>query len=191
MNAPKYKTHRNIIASNRNRYLRIHEVKLTAMRESLKSFSEMTRWLRQQDEECSVARLKEFFRHRQHLNKMENQWYEMNASKERSGALQEFLANNPPPDLATVTTLLRFLIFQLATGGKITNESIKLMDRLARTVMTHELALKQLEMDSGEPKQTACEVPDFDNTEKIAAMRKAAFQEAEDLLASGRLVIPE
>jgi hypothetical protein len=73
----------------------------------------------------------------------------------------------------------------------VNHESIKRIDKLARTVLTHGLALKKLELDSGKKEKANREKPNLDNTEKIAAMRKAAIQEAEVLLASGRIVILE
>jgi hypothetical protein len=78
-------------------------------------------------------------------------------------------------------------------------------DRLARTLMTYELALKKLdqgerslklaekrlEMGGGKSEGATEPVVEFDNREKIAAMRKAYFQDVDDLLASGTLVIPK
>jgi len=82
-------------------------------------------------------------------------------------------------------------------------------DRLARTLMTYELALKkldhgerslklaekkwelELERDSGQSEEATGEVVEFDHREKIAAMRKAMFKDVDDLLASGKLVIPK
>jgi len=62
------------------------------------------------------------------------------------------------------------------------------MDKLASTLLQHEFAFKKLERDSGKPKEETRRVVKFDNTEKIAAMRKAAFREAAELLASGRVM---
>ncbi len=209
MKTPEFKSPQNLIASDRNRRLKPYLEALTAMRDNGKSDPEMLQWLQQQGEECSPARLKEFFRHCGNLQKIENRWSELTTSKAQSNGLQEFLKNNPPPEVATVIALLRHLILQPATSGKVTEASLKLTGRLARTLMTHELALKKLdhrerslkleekklelaaEMNNRKSAAATRERVMFDNTEKIAAMRKASFKDVDDLQASGRLVIPE
>jgi hypothetical protein len=108
-----------------------------------------------------------------------------------------------------VIALLRHSVLQQATSGKVIEESLKLTDRLARTLMMYELALKKLdheerslklaekkwemELERGVGKSEGAteEVVEFDHREKIAAMRKAYFQDVDDLLASGKLVIPK
>ena len=152
MKTPEFKSQQNLIASERNRRLTTYRGELTAICEktsdSEKPYPEMLRWLQQQGEECSTARLKVFFRHCGHRQKIANRWYEFTLSKAESDGLQEFLKNNPPPETATVIALLRHSVLQLATSGKVTGEALKLTDRLARTLMTYELALKKL--DQGE-----------------------------------------
>ena len=148
MKTPEFKIQQNLIASERNRRLTTYRGELTAMKDNQKPYPEMLHWLQQQGEECSTARLKVFFRHCGHRQKIENRWFEFTLSKAESDSLQEFLKNNPPPETATVIALLRHSILQQATRGKVTGESLKLTDRLARTLMTYELALKKL--DQGE-----------------------------------------
>jgi hypothetical protein len=205
MKTPEFKIQQNLIASERNRRLTTYRGELTAMKDNQKPYPEMLHWLQQQGEECSTARLKVFFRHCGHRQKIENRWSEFTLSKAESDSLQEFLKNNPPPETATVIALLRHSVLQLATSGKVTDESLKLTARLARTLMTYELALKKLdqgerslklaekrlEMGGGKSEGATEPVVEFDNREKIAAMRKAYFQDVDDLLASGTLVIPK
>src|SRR5271170_843839 len=205
MKTPEFKTQRNLTASERNQRLKTYLRALTELRDNQKSDPEMLQWLQQQGEECSTARLKEFFRHCGHLQKIENRWSELTISQEPSAGLSEFLKNNPPPDVATVIALLRHLIVQPATSGQVTEASVKLTDRLARTLMTYELALKKLdheerslklaekkfERGGGQSEAATEPVVEFDHREKIAAMRKAMFKDVDDLLASGKLVIPK
>ena len=206
MKTTEFKIQRNLIASERHRRLKTYLGALMGMRDKMrdseKSYPEMLQWLQQQGEACSMARLKEFFRHCGNLQKIENRWSEFTASKAQTDGLQEFLKNNPPPEVATVMALVRHLILQHATSGKVTDASLKLTDRLARTVMAHELALKKLdheerslklaekklELNNGESEAATGQVVQFDNREKIAAMRKAYFQEIEDFPMP---VIPE
>lgn len=209
MKPPEFKSQPNLITSEHNQRLKTYLGALTAMRDNGKSHPEMLHWLQQQGEECSLARLKEFFRHCGHLQKIENRWSELTTSKTQSAGLQEFLKNNPPPEMATVIALVRHLILQPATSGKVTGESLKSTGRLARTLMTYELALKKLdyrertlklaekkwelemEMLSRQSEAATEESVMFDQTEKIAAMRKAYFKDVDDLQASGGLIIPE
>ena len=209
MNPPEFKSQPNLITSERNQRLKTYLGALTAMMDNGKSHPKMLQWLQQQGEECSLARLKEFFRHCGHLQKIENRWSELTTSKAQSDGLQEFLKNNPSPEMATVIALLRHLILQPATGGKVTGESLKSTGRLARTLMTYELALKKLdnrerslklaekkwelemERNNGQSEEETGESVMFDHTEKIAAMRKTYFKDVDDLQASGGLVIPE
>jgi hypothetical protein len=185
MKTPEFKIQQNLIASERNRRLTTYRRALTEMKDNQKPYPEMLHWLQQQGEECSTARLKVFFRHCGHRQKIENRWFEFTLSKAESDGLQEFLKNNPPPETATVIALLRHSILQQATSGKVTDESLKLTARLARTLMTYELALKKLdqgerslklaekrlEMGGGKSERATEPVVEFDNREKIAAIR--------------------
>src|SRR5271170_5526807 len=209
MKTPEFKSQQNLTASERNQRLKTYLRALTELRDNQKSDPEMLQWLQQQGEECSTARLKEFFRHCGHLQKIENRRFDFTTSQGPSAGLSEFLKNNPPPEAATVIALLRHLIVQPATSGQVTEASVKLTDRLARTLMMYDLALKkldhgerslkfaekkmemELEMNNGKSEAATEEVVEFDHREKIAAMRKAMFKDVDDLLASGKLVIPK
>jgi hypothetical protein len=91
MKTPEFKGQQNRIASERNQRLKTYLGALTELRDNEKSYPEMLQWLQQQGEECSMATLKEFFRHCRHLQKIENRWSEFTISKAQSDGLPEFL----------------------------------------------------------------------------------------------------
>jgi hypothetical protein len=186
-----------------------HRKTIVEMKDSGKKHSDIVHWLRTKGVKCLSNDLIQFFKERRLQQDLLNDI--SHAAVLRKAVEHEF-GENPAPDLQILVKLHRTLIFQIYTQKKVSHESIKLADQMTRTAVrfAHGLAQiklmeRRLKLAESKPKDELAEklldagnlaaadkiaMAEMSQADKIAALRKVAFQDVEDLKNSGELIIP-
>ena len=179
------------------------------MKDSGKKHSDIVLWLRANGVKCLSKDVIQFFKERSLQLKLLNN---IDKTAVFSKAVKHEFDKNPAPDLKTLMELQRTLIFQIYTQKEASPESIKLADQMTRTAVkfAHGLAQirlmkRRLKLAESKPKDELAEklldagnlaaaekvaMADMSQADKIAALRKVAFQDVEDLEKSGEVIIP-
>ncbi len=190
-----------------------HADALMQMDAEKKTYAEMVAWLKREGVICVIPTVPSFLE-AERSRRLEAQLLEniMTGAQQCRDVEKQF-GENSPPALETLIKLHRVIILRLATQANANPQFLKLADQLLRTVMEYfnsqtEIAQKERALRLAEDKfQIACCTKLLDATmqrqaeeiaassmtqaEKIAALRKVAFQDVEALEQSGSLRIPE
>jgi hypothetical protein len=189
--------------------LQRHCKTIVDIKDSGKKHSDIVRWLRTKGVKCLSNDVIQFFKERGRQQKL------LNHIGNESGfckAVEHEFDKNPAPDLQVLMKLHRKTIFQIHTQKKVSHESIKLADQMTRTAVRFahgvariKLMERRLKLAESKPKDELAEklldagnlaaaekvaMADMSQADKIAALRKVAFQDVEDFEKSGELVIP-
>jgi hypothetical protein len=189
--------------------LQRHCKTIVEMKDSGKKHLDIVRWLRANGVKCLSNDVIQFFKERSRQQKLLNN---IGDSSVLCKAVKNKFGENPAPDLQTLMDLHRTLIFQIYTQKEVSPESIKLADQMTRNAVSFahgvariKLMKRRLKLAENKPKDELAEklldagnlaaaekvaMADMSQADKIAALRKVAFQDVEDFEKSGELVIP-
>jgi hypothetical protein len=189
--------------------LQRHCKTIVEMKNSGKKHSDIVRWLRAKGVKCLSNDLIQFFKERSLQQKLLNG---IRRDAVFSKLVKRAFRENPAPDLQTLMELQRTQIFQIYTQNVVRPESMKLADQMTRTAVKFahgyaqiKLMERRLTLAESKPKDELAEklldagnlaaaekvaMADMSQADKIAALRKVAFQDVEDFEKSGELVIP-
>ena len=179
------------------------------MKDSGKKHSDIVLWLRANGVKCLSKDVIQFFKER---SLQQEQLNEISYSAVLCKAVKHAFGENPAPDLQILMKLHHKTILQIFTQKKVSPESMKLADQMTRTAVSfaHGLARiklmeRRLKLAESKPKDELAEklldagnlaaaekvaMADMSQADKIAALRKVAFQDVEDLEKSGEVIIP-
>ena len=179
------------------------------MKDSGKKHSDIVLWLQANGVKCLSKDVIQFFKERRLQQPLLNN---IGETAVFSKAVEHKFMENPAPDLKILIKLHHKTIFQIYTQPEASPESIKLADQMTRTAVrfAHGLAQiklmkRRLKLAESKPKDELAEklldagnlaaaekvaMDDMSQADKIAALRKIAFQEVEDLKNSGEVIIP-
>ena len=179
------------------------------MKDSGKKHLDIVRWLRANGVKCLSNDVIQFFKERSLQQKLLNG---IRRDAVFSKLVKRAFRENPAPDLQTLMELQRTQIFQIYTQNVVSPESMKLADQMTRTAVKFahgdaqiKLMERRLTLAESKPKDELAEklldagnlaaaekvaMADMSQADKIAALRKVAFQDVEDFEKSGELVIP-
>jgi hypothetical protein len=179
------------------------------MKDSGKKHLDIVRWLRANGVKCLSNDVIQFFKERSLQQKLLNG---IRCDAVFSKLVKRAFRENPAPDLQTLMELQRTQIFQIYTQNVVSPESMKLADQMTRTAVKFahgdaqiKLMERRLTLAESKPKDELAEklldaghlaaaekvaMADMSQADKIAALRKVAFQDVEDLEKSGEVIIP-
>jgi hypothetical protein len=189
--------------------LQRHCKTIVEMKDSGKKHLDIVRWLRANGVKCLSNDVIQFFKERSLQQKLLNG---IRCDAVFSKLVKRAFRENPAPDLQTLMELQRTQIFQIYTQNVVSPESMKLADQMTRTAVKFahgdaqiKLMERRLTLAESKPKDELAEklldaghlaaaekvaMADMSQADKIAALRKVAFQDVEDLEKSGEVIIP-
>ena len=189
--------------------LQRHCKTIVEMKDSGKKHLDIVRWLRANGVKCLSNDVIQFFKERSLQQKLLNG---IRRDAVFSKLVKRAFRENPAPDLQTLMELQRTQIFQIYTQNVVSPESMKLADQMTRTAVKFahgdaqiKLMERRLTLAESKPKDELAEklldaghlaaaekvaMADMSQADKIAALRKVAFQDVEDLEKSGEVIIP-
>jgi len=189
--------------------LQRHCKTIVEMKDSGKKHLDIVRWLRANGVKCLSNDVIQFFKERSLQQKLLNG---IRCDAVFSKLVKRAFRENPAPDLQTLMELQRTQIFQIYTQNVVSPESMKLADQMTRTAVKFahgdaqiKLMERRLTLAESKPKDELAEklldaghlaaaekvaLADMSQADKIAALRKVAFQDVEDLEKSGEVIIP-
>ena len=189
--------------------LQRHHKTIVKMKDDGKKHSDIVRWLRNIGVKCLSNDVIQFFKEHSLQQELLS---DIGHSAVLCKAVKHAFGENPAPDLQILMKLHHKTIFKIYMQKKVSPESIKLADQMTRTAVrfAHGLARiklmeRRLALAESKPKDELAEklldagnlaaaekvaMADMSQADKIAALRKVAFQDVEDFENSGELVIP-
>lgn len=156
---------------------------LLEMNDEMKSLKEIQSWLKGEGCVVALSTLSDYLEELRSQRTQKQILGDIVSGSAKCREIDAAFAKNPAPELQSIISLLKVLIMQLATEGRVERESLKLADQLTRTAM---------EFISGEAKH-ALEKQKLNLQERRVSLleKKAAQADATDKVLSDQELTAE